>query len=283
MQWRSRYTWAAMTNDVLKYTPKMDKDLVEIVETSEVAIRITKPNGSMNHVFKVETDRGAIVARIFAKKDFPDCRKLLWIHKTLLKKNIDVPKILYCSKGQTPFRYGFMLMEYVEGVSGWTAMREGKIALDEYFVRLGEILRRVHDIKITGSAPIKATHPKGQYQWFKPVVKDLAAKVGLSNEVGARIQDFVIDTHSVLPRFKNVLCHCDVGPRTDLYPDGSIVLSIGTRRSGSLFRFLIVRWIRKMRYLERRMSKRFNPEGVFKGYGSGFYVKDRLTLIMISF
>ena len=103
-----------MTNDVLKYTPKMDKDLVEIVETLRKCkvIRITKfANGSMNHVFKVETDRGAIVARIFAKKDFPDCRKLLWIHKTLLKRNISVPKILYCSKEQTPFRYGFMLLE----------------------------------------------------------------------------------------------------------------------------------------------------------------------------
>ena len=172
----------------------MDKDLIGVVEALRKCkvMRVTKfAKGSMNHVFKVETDRETIVARIFAKKDFPDCKKLLWIHKTLFKRSIHVPKILYCSKEQTPFRYGFMLMEYIEGVSGWTAMLEGKISLNDYFVKLGEILRRVHSIKITRTAPIKATHPKGEYQWFKTVVKDLASKIDLSNEVVVRIQEFV--------------------------------------------------------------------------------------------
>ena len=69
--------------------------------------------------------------------------------------------------------------------------QEGKISLNDYFVKLGEILRRVHSIKITRTAPIKATHPKGEYQWFKTVVKDLASKIDLSNEVVVRIQEFV--------------------------------------------------------------------------------------------
>lgn len=68
------YAWIAMTNDILKYVPEMDKELAEIVETLRKCkvIRVTKfAKGSMNHVFKVETERETIVARIFAKKRFP--------------------------------------------------------------------------------------------------------------------------------------------------------------------------------------------------------------------
>lgn len=278
-----------MTNDILKYVPKMDKDLVEIVETLRrcKVMRITKfAKGSMNHVFKVETDRETIVARIFAKKDFPDCKKLLWIHKTLLKRGIHVPKILHCSKEQRPFPYGFMLLEYVEGVSGWTAIQEGKITLDEYFAKLGEILRHVHAIKITSSAPIKATHPKGDYQWFKRVVKDLASKVGLPNEVVVGIQDFVIQTLTLfLPRFKSVLCHCDVGPQNHIYtPDGRIVLlDWDLAEVGNLFRdFSVILMDKKeMRHLGKVEDVSASIQKAFlRGYGkTGFTTEEMQKII----
>lgn len=215
------------------------REVVQVLRKCQVK-NITKfSKSSMNHVFKVETDREAIVARVFAKKDFPDCKKLLWIHEVLQGQGIDTPKILYCTKSTKPFRYGFMLVEYIEGVSGWQAMREGRISLDDYFVKLGEILRRVHTIKVTNSAPIRATHPKGQYRWFKKVVADLASKSDLPHETMTRIQDFVIETlTSFLPRFKSVLCHCDVGPQNHIYtPEGKIVLlDWDLAEVGNLFR-----------------------------------------------
>lgn len=267
----------------------MNKDLAEIVETLRKCkvMHVTKfAKGSMNHVFKVETDRETIVARIFAKKDFSDCKKLLWIHKTLLKRSISVPKILYCSKEQTPFHYGFMLMEYVEGVSGWTAIQEGKIALDEYFAKLGGILRRVHAIKITDSAPIKATHPKGQYQWFKSVVQDLASKISLPHQVVIRIQDFVIQTLTLfLPRFKSVLCHCDVGPQNQIYtPDGNIVLfDWDLAEVGNLFRdFSVILMDKKeMRYLGKVEDVSASIQKSFlRGYGkTGFTAEETQRII----
>lgn len=179
-----------------------------------------------------------------------------------------------------------MLLEYVEGVSGWTAIREGKISLDEYFVKLGKILRRVHAIRVTESTPLGDTHPKGQYLWFKKVVKNFASKSDLSEETVVLIQDFVIKTlTSFLPRFKSVLCHCDFGPQNHIYtPDGRIIiLDWDLAEVGNLFRDFSVILLDK-----KEMGRLGKVEDVsasikkafLKGYGkTGFTTEEMQRII----
>ena len=267
----------------------MNTDLKKVVATLRKCevLRVTKlSHSSMNHVFKVETDREVIVARVFAKKDFPDCKKLLWIEKKLHENRIDTPRILYCTNGQKPFRYGFMLIEYIEGVSGWNAIREGKILLEDYFVRLGKMLRRIHGIKLTSSAFFKATHPIGQYQWFKRVVEDLALKMDLPYDIIIHIEDFVIQTLTLFsPRFKNVLCHCDVGPQNQIYtPDGNIILfDWDLAEVGTLFRDLSVILMDKkeMGHLGRVEDVSASIQGAFlRGYGKTGFTAEEMQRIV---
>lgn len=278
-----------MENDILEYGSTMVRDLREVVQVLRKCQvkNITKfSKSSMNHVFKVETDRETIVARVFAKKDFPDCKKLLWIHEVLQGQGIDTPSILYCTKNQEPFRYGFMLVEYIEGVNGWQAMRDGRISLDDYFVKLGDILRRVHAIKVVNGAPIRATHPKGEYRWFERVVEDLASKSDFPHEIVIRIQDFVIETlTSFSPRFKSVLCHCDVGPQNHIYtPDGKIVLlDWDLAEVGNLFRdfSVILMDVKEMTHFGKMEEVSISIQKAFlRGYGETGFTGEEVQKII---
>ena len=182
--------------------------------------------GSMNYVFKVETNQGTVVARIFAKKDFPDCKKLLWIDKALKRAGVDTAGIIFITRKNKPFRFGYMLTEFVEGKDGWSAIRKGDVSLQKYFETFGRLLKRVHAIKITKNCPIKVSSTKGDYGWFKSVLKNFTRESFLSEKDRIRIQDFVINTLTrYARRCKKVLCHCDPGPQNQIYTkDGRIIL-----------------------------------------------------------
>ncbi len=147
-----------MKNDEIKHNLTVDKTLKSAIErdTKYKVVRIKKLlGGSMNQVFKVETDQGTIVARVFSKKDFPDIKKLIWIDNALQKASIDTAKILFCTKKTKPFRFGYMLVEFVEGKNGWNAIRSDEISLQRYFERFGTIVKRIHAVKFTKDCPLK--------------------------------------------------------------------------------------------------------------------------------
>jgi len=182
--------------------------------------------GSMNYVFKVETNQGTVVARIFAKKDFPNYKKLLWIDKALKRARVDTAGIIFCTRKNDPFRFGYMLTEFVEGKDGWSAIRKGDVSLQKYFETFGRLLKRIHAIRLTKNCPLKTSSPKGNYGWFKGVLRKFARKSSLSEKDHIQIQDFIINTLSHYSRrCKKVLCHCDPGLQNHIYTkNGKIIL-----------------------------------------------------------
>lgn len=218
-----------MRNNLLKKIPGMIESLKIAIE-SDTEYKVNQirqlAGGSMNYVFKVETNQGAVVARIFAKKYFPDDKKLLWIDKALKRARVDVAGIIVCTRKNKPFRFGYMLTEFVEGINGWDAVRKGKVSLKKYFETFGQLLKRIHAIRLTKNCPLKTSSPKGNYGWFKGVLKNFARKSLLSEKDRIRIQNFVIDTLArYARRCKKVLCHCDPGLQNHIYTkDGKIIL-----------------------------------------------------------
>ena len=218
-----------MKNNLLKNKLGMIGPLKKTIE-SDTKYKVDRikelTGGSMNYVFKVETSQGTVVARIFAKNDFPDDKKLLWVDKALKKAGVNTARIIFCTRKNKPFRFGYMLTEFVEGRDGWSAIRNGDVSLQKYFETFGRLLKRIHAIRLSKNCPLKTSSPKGDYGWFRDVLRNFARKSFLSEKSYVRIQDFVINTLTRYAlRCKKVLCHCDPGLQNHIYTkNGRIIL-----------------------------------------------------------
>ncbi len=262
----------------------MVEDLKKIIETKRECrvVRIKRlSKATMTDVFKVETDKDTVVARIFKKKDFPDCKKLIWIDAALQAHKIDSARVLFCTQESKPFRYGFMLLEYVDGRDGWSAMKSGDVSLRDYFVRLGKLLRQIHAIKVGKTGAIKISSFDNDFQWFEKLLTSFQSKVNFPNEVLLEMQRFVIQTLSCFsPRFKSVLCHCDLGPYNTIYTKegGIIPIDWDLAEAGSLFRDFapITMAVKEMDdFGERESVIREIQEFFLEGYGkTGFTIAE---------
>ncbi len=235
-----------MENDLLPYDESMIDDVKTTVEKilNCKAEKVTKfVTGTMNHVFKIETDESVVVARIFGKQNFPNCEKLIWVDDILRTHDISTARILHCEKGQIPFKHGYMLMEFVGGKNGRSAIKDGDISFEDYFIKFGELMRRIHAIRLTEDGAIKLSLFDGGYDWLDSVLADCMVKGSFSTIDIIKVKKFIVESLTKYQtRFKSVLCHCDTGLQNHIYtPSGEIVLiDWDFAEAGSLFRDLSV-------------------------------------------
>ncbi len=105
-------------------------------------------SGEINHVYKITTERKAYVARVFRYKKWPEDGKLEWIEKQLTKLRIPHAKLLYYSRESTYFPNGFMVSEFVEGMSGKEAVLRGLISETELYRQFGTLAKQFHQVRI---------------------------------------------------------------------------------------------------------------------------------------
>ena len=111
-------------------------------------------SGEINHVYKIQTEKNPVIARVFGYPDKPEDGLLLWIEKQLAKYTVPHAKLLYYSRDKKHFPYGFMISEFVEGLSGWDAIDNGVHTLAQSYEQSGKILRKIHQIKLPRYGPI---------------------------------------------------------------------------------------------------------------------------------
>lgn len=140
------------------YNKSIDSKVVKAVEgvlkTSVIySKRINE--GIVNHVYKIITTKGVFIAKVFRNRYWPEDGKLDWIEKQMRKHKVPHAKVLYYSRDNKYFPYGFMISEFVQGLSGWAAIEKGKHTLFESWKESGKLLKKVHDIKGQGFGQVK--------------------------------------------------------------------------------------------------------------------------------
>lgn len=208
--------------DIYKYNKSIDKKVAKAVAKilkTEVTSCTKFPKGEINHVYKVETAKGAFVARVFRYKDWPEKEKLPWIEKQLEKAHIPHAKNLYYSKGPTYFPNGFMIQTYIEGLLGTEAMKTKLITEQALYKSLGEIASKLHQIRLSAfGSPVDK---KRQNQDFTKKQVSSTAKI-LDNLLKEKVLPLhVVNTaKSIISKelelraknFQPVLLHGDMSP-----------------------------------------------------------------------
>jgi len=178
--------------------------------------------GVMNYVFKIETEKGLLLARVFGRNDAVDIDKLLWIDQQLERNGIRRSGVLGYSKSDELFPYGYMITEYIHGKDGMTAISEGDIRLEDYFIKLGTLLKKIHTIPVSTYGEINSTDEGRNYSEYlvskvKTLLTGCIDAKSLSKEQSENIVHKVNQTLSKFEdRFKPVLVHGDCGPSNQI-------------------------------------------------------------------
>jgi Ser/Thr protein kinase RdoA (MazF antagonist) len=135
--------------DIYKYDKTIDSKVAEAVSKilKVQVFNCTKfPKGEVNHVYKIETNKGNFVARVFRYRDWPEKDKLPWIEKQLAKSKIPHAKILYYSRSDRFFPNGLMIQTYLEGPLGTEALKRKLLSHKALYYKMGQLAARLHKI-----------------------------------------------------------------------------------------------------------------------------------------
>jgi len=68
--------------------------------------------GIINHVYKLETEDGPRILRVFATSGWPQIDTAKWIDESLGTEGITHGKLLHAESADENFPYGFMISEF---------------------------------------------------------------------------------------------------------------------------------------------------------------------------
>lgn len=150
-----------MTDDVFRYSPQIDKDVPKAVEESlKVKVHSIQKltHGEVNHVYKVETENGTVVIRIFRRKYWPDIRRVRSIEKLLEQVSGIHPKTLFLTDEANIFPNGFMITQFIEGKNGQDAIDTKDISPSTFHRKLFHTLKTVHSVTVQGFGHLNPEH-----------------------------------------------------------------------------------------------------------------------------
>lgn len=145
---------------IWEYSEKKSKQipiaLKEVLGLQVNSIKRLK-GGEVNHSFRVDTNNGPVIVRVFGYKHWPKEESLRLIEKKLEELKIRQSKIIYFNRSKKYFKHGFMVGEWIDGVPGNKAINRGLVKRAEITKQTAKILKKVHTIKFKkfGKPPFK--------------------------------------------------------------------------------------------------------------------------------
>ena len=100
-----------------------------------------------NSVYKIETDAGAYIFKVYAHKGWPEDGKRLFVNQKLKEHNIPYAQILAFSPGDEYFPTGYLIEEFLPGTTADRLGLSGSDAL-QFHQKLASLVSRVHRIKM---------------------------------------------------------------------------------------------------------------------------------------
>ena len=254
-------------------TEEIDASVPEAVE-SALGVKVLSTAriklGIINRVYRVETDGGRFVVKVFRSRMWPEEGKLEWIEKQLAGLGILHPRMIFSSpRDASLFPNGFTISEHVEGRDAWAAIHDGSLTTEWFSEELGRILRSLHRVRVKAYGHL--CNGEGVYDDF--VEQRLAKTTKDVDQIAARdddLHDVVRNrTRERLLPFKNlyrpVLTHGDPNPHNCiLTQSGQLALVDWDNASSSI-------WLRDYAHLTYQLLKETDESGreaFFNGYGA---------------
>lgn len=188
--------------------------------------------GEFNKVFKVETDKGVVIVRVFRHSHWPEPGKVEWIENQLLKHDILGARILYISRESHYFDNGFMISEFIEGKNGADAILDGDISFELFHEKLAGLLFSIHQISIENYGLVNIG--KGEYKTLlefklKQLDRYIAKLSSVTNLDNLNLSVLRTKVETKLAKFESklrpVLVHADATPFNCIFTeDKNIVL-----------------------------------------------------------
>lgn len=265
--------------------------LAVAAQTGEVVRNVVQlTNGEVNYVFRVETEKRVLVIRIFRQPSTRAAEKLLWIEQQLSRHGVAHAKMMYITATHPVFKNGWMLQEFVEGVSGWDYM-QGTQKLPEFYEKLGRVLAQIHAIPLERFGDVN--NGKGEHEnyiaanerYVHAVIEKLKPVVSLPADCEAKMVQELGRLRAIEPKLNPVLVHTDANPGNCIItPEGELVL-IDWDNARGLF------WVQDLAYLTAKEKYReawgdFREDrsesirdNFLKGHGLGEFNLEEIALI----
>ncbi len=141
-------------------------------------------SGEVNYSYKIETSKGVFHVRVFRYKGWPSKEKLYFIDRKLSEASIPHAEIIRIDRSSEYFPYGFMVQEWIEGIPGDKAVKQGVVERDLLLEENAKILRRIHKIKFEHFGFFPFTGDAQSFNTFSPYILFFSGKEGELYKLG---------------------------------------------------------------------------------------------------
>lgn len=249
-----------MSNWILEYSPEIDKEIAKVIpKVLGVAVKNIEKikQGEVNYVYKVETEDKNILVRVARYKGWPNIDKLNWISRQLAQKDILHSRVLFSDISSNYFKFGFMIMEWINGEDGMSLIKEGKLSRKRAVKEIAETLQKIHEITVRGFGEFNG-EGKGKFRsWEERLfsfVEDEKYKKAVGagiygenlHEKGIKAMRKIIKELDYKPKL--VLTHQDPTPENAIFNKDKIVLIDWDNAIGST-------WIEDLAWITFWMGK----------------------------
>lgn len=223
-----------MEQTFLKYSKDLDDIIKQAIE-NDLHIKVISVEkiltGEFNHSYKITTENGIVLARVFRERNSPPNGKLEWIEKRLAKQNIPHAKTLFYTRESTYFPYGYMVQEYIKGQSGSKVILEKQVSFEDFFNDFVKILQKIHSIKADELEEIPKWTGKFETFYESGIAKynKIHERLKSLEDIDENIHKTVLEEIQKLKKYNEmytpVLLHGDPGADNAILKDnGEIVL-----------------------------------------------------------
>ena len=154
--------------------------------------------------------------KLYRSKDWPEDGKIPFVYRCLSQNHIPCAELVAYSRGDDVYPNGYLIEHKVEGTSA------DKIHLDrgvetELYIRLAELLSRVHDINIENYGYIGSgiacydsliDFYDDEFDRFEDTIKDT-----LSDTLLKKLKEKFVGTIQAFKDLPSVLCHGDLSKK----------------------------------------------------------------------
>jgi Ser/Thr protein kinase RdoA (MazF antagonist) len=278
-----------MDEQLLEHSSDIDARIPQAIEAvlDAQVIGVDKMvRGDVNIVYRVSTDNGEYIIRVFRRKQSPDGDKLAFIESAFDRLGIRHAKTLFYTRDTALFKYGYMIAECVPGLNGHDAIVQGATTLEDFHNKLGKLLRQVHSIEFKEYGVLTnghGTHTNYSQHQLDDTAR-LLKEVGLYEELGRPVYKLI---QSIVPfesRLHPVLVHTDATPGNCIYtPSGEVVLIDWDNALASTWLTDYAELTYTGSHLNelgpRDVRVKQIKEAFFKGYGEVSFTPDELIIL----
>lgn len=183
-----------------------------------------------NSVYKIETDCGAFIFKVYAHKGWPEDGKRLFVNQKLREYNIPHAEILAFCPGDGNIPTGYLIEEFLPGTTADRLGLSGKDAV-EFYKKLAMTVSRVHQIKMAnygytgdGRPAIWTTFSEFAYDCLEDYAMQLVEKNMVAADGFETIAREIRRRTAICDAVPSVLNHGDLSKKNMLVHSDEITL-----------------------------------------------------------